>query len=357
MQNLKNIFVIQHISFILTYTFFVSPMKLNNFCIFFNGKPMMKLTHSFLLNSLIGIFMFFIRSCETNFYTVLDCNCYNLFKKRELTKNNRKHKNEIKDDSTLITMISKNMNLEFMCCILFGLTEIFYNKENRRKNSLKKDFQILINKKKILKNDENLFKKNENELIEEKSDESEDIFITDGFYLDKNNPYFNIFKEINQYGNLNEIFVSDNFKQKSSENGLQRKKTEYRKKTNIFISQDFKNSDTDFMKNEKEECILNSRFNNSICYKNYKIKDNLDIRSNLIFLINIKSLDKKINSEYTKKEKNPKKVEFSDIAEKQEEKFPEILLLQNEDEKEIENESDQIKNMINKENKEDNFSE
>jgi len=86
-------------------------------------EPIM-LLKSLLGYSLIGSIMFFIRSCETNFYTVLECDC--IMDYLEYTNDKETNKNK-----TLISMISKSMNYEFMCCIMYGLSDIF-NKKNQK---------------------------------------------------------------------------------------------------------------------------------------------------------------------------------------------------------------------------------
>jgi len=110
------------------------PMKIKNFCLLIN-KETSNIMFSFMINSLIGLVMFFIRSCETNFYSVLDCHFFTNSRIDELDKDNKKQK-------TLISMISANMNLEFMCCILYGLSDIFHYRKYRKDKYefLKNDF-------------------------------------------------------------------------------------------------------------------------------------------------------------------------------------------------------------------------
>ena len=56
------------------YSIFNFPLKFNAVLILLQKEPVM-LLKSLLGFSLIGTIMFFIRSCETNFYTVLECDC------------------------------------------------------------------------------------------------------------------------------------------------------------------------------------------------------------------------------------------------------------------------------------------
>jgi len=107
-------------------------MKIFNIKIFLEKKPN-NLMINLMINSLLGFIMFFIRSCETNFYSVLNCNC---FKYNNNSENIEANNNEMNKKQTLISMISANMNLEFICCILYGLTDIFYKKKHR-KNKIK----------------------------------------------------------------------------------------------------------------------------------------------------------------------------------------------------------------------------
>ena len=73
--------------------------------------------------------MFFIRSSETKFYKMLFC----YFCKRN--KNDEKNNNYFVD-VPLTSIISRNMNLEFMCCILYGLSDIFNKNEKKNKSSI-----------------------------------------------------------------------------------------------------------------------------------------------------------------------------------------------------------------------------
>lgn len=66
--------------------------------------------------------MFFIRSFETNFYNMLCC---------YFCRSNENKSNYFVD-IPLTSIISRNMNLEFMCCILYGLSDIF-SKDDKRK--------------------------------------------------------------------------------------------------------------------------------------------------------------------------------------------------------------------------------
>jgi hypothetical protein len=93
-------------------------------------EPIM-LLKSLLGYSLIGTIMFFIRSCETNFYTILECNCIRDYLEYSDDKETNKNK-------TLISMISKSMNYEFMCCIMYGLSDIFYKKNLQTQKEEKK---------------------------------------------------------------------------------------------------------------------------------------------------------------------------------------------------------------------------
>ena len=108
--------------------------------ILLNKEPIL-LLKSLLITSLIGTIMFFIRSCETNFYTVLECDCIMDYLEDAEDKETNKNK-------SLISMISKSMNYEFMCCIMYGLSDIFYKKqlENRKSISLQEGKEDKLNK-------------------------------------------------------------------------------------------------------------------------------------------------------------------------------------------------------------------
>jgi hypothetical protein len=82
-----------------------------NFCLYFNVS--------------VGIIMFFIRSSETKFYQMIFCYCCR-------KKQNKGFNYFI--DVPLTSIISRNMNLEFMCCILYGLSDIFEKDESKNQN-------------------------------------------------------------------------------------------------------------------------------------------------------------------------------------------------------------------------------
>jgi hypothetical protein len=78
--------------------------------------------------------MFFIRATETNFYSKICCKRRNKKIKRDsiLIEESINEDNFFDKSEPLTALISKNMNLEFMCCILFGLTEIFMKPERKK---------------------------------------------------------------------------------------------------------------------------------------------------------------------------------------------------------------------------------
>lgn len=138
LANLKNIFVIRHSCYVGAYFMLMLPMMLNG--LLYDGKDVI-LPEGFVdtFTALLGFIMFLIRASETNFYVRLfggqPKNKSNL--DQTIVPGNDKEDvtdNFFDNDEPLTNIISRNMNLEFMCCILYGLTEIF-TKPDRKKLS------------------------------------------------------------------------------------------------------------------------------------------------------------------------------------------------------------------------------
>lgn len=123
LKNFRNLFVIRHFLYVVTYCIILGPYKLYILLKMLNfNQDQIPINFNLCLycNVSIGLLMFFIRSFETNFYNKLCC---------YFCKN---RKNNYFIDIPLTSIISRNMNLEFMCCILYGLSDIFA-KDDRRK--------------------------------------------------------------------------------------------------------------------------------------------------------------------------------------------------------------------------------
>lgn len=124
--------------YVMTYSIALGPLKIYILLKTFNCEEIiekMNLNLNFCLyfNISVGIIMFFIRSSETNFYQMIFCYF--------CRKNNKDGKNSGRYfvDVPLTSIISRNMNLEFMCCILYGLSDIFNKNEKKAKNSIYED--------------------------------------------------------------------------------------------------------------------------------------------------------------------------------------------------------------------------
>ena len=90
----------------------------------------------------MGFIMFLIRASETNFYNRLFCrsnvvnsNMINQSLDKSRPSESQDDGNFFDKDIPLTAKISRNMNLEFMCCILYGLRELFMKPERRSKLS------------------------------------------------------------------------------------------------------------------------------------------------------------------------------------------------------------------------------
>ncbi len=214
-----------------------------------------------MLNSSLGFVMFFIRSCETNFYSVLDCNC--IIKNYNENESNEEKKVQLKKNETLISMISSNMNLEFMCCILYGLTEIFYKKKARK------------HKMPITTNEDNPMDR-----VEAFSNKGGfDCKIKEEIKNEKENGLReNIINHIIK-NDLSENFLFENSPVKEGNDsdtmkGISRKKTAYinTKKLNFFKSDEIKTSSNHILANTfKTKSPPFIYRNKTINYKNYSL--------------------------------------------------------------------------------------
>jgi hypothetical protein len=141
LQNLRNIFVIRHCIYVAIYIMCMLPNKINVFMVLLGYEPNFYLKFSIHLNLFMGFVMFLIRASETNFYNKIFCKCSSNTKSVDVSRDKPRQSESHEDsnffdsDEPLTAIISRNMNLEFMCCILFGLREIFMKSERRNKVS------------------------------------------------------------------------------------------------------------------------------------------------------------------------------------------------------------------------------
>ena len=108
-QSAKNFFVMRHIVYIL----FLVAIFLNELS-FINIKTVTRNTIVFCL----GIIMSLVKISEKFYFC----------------ENNSSKKSKKKGASS---MISSNLNVEFMCCILYGMTDIFMKNKNQSLNNIK----------------------------------------------------------------------------------------------------------------------------------------------------------------------------------------------------------------------------
>ena len=139
------------------------PNKINVFKVLLGYEPDFYLQHSILLNLFMGFIMFLIRASETSFYNKIFCRySVNLGKLTDVSREGDKtRQSESHEDSNffdrdqpLTAIISRNMNLEFMCCILYGLSEIFMIPERKKLSDISHNDGITFNIK--LSNDKSL---------------------------------------------------------------------------------------------------------------------------------------------------------------------------------------------------------
>jgi hypothetical protein len=137
-KNIKNNFVIRHILYTFFYLIvffptmlFVIDLNLSQFEI--KNQNLLK-DFALISNLSISFIMFFFR--QPNLKKIL-FSC--LKKKDNLNKFSVLHEedsNFFGKDQPLTTVISSCMNLEFMCCILYGLNNIFEDMKNRKEDKL-----------------------------------------------------------------------------------------------------------------------------------------------------------------------------------------------------------------------------
>ena len=147
-SNLRNKFVIKHICYYIVYLILQTPYYTYNFIYYIINRnndeenPIF-FSISILLHLSLGFVMSIIRASETNFYNfVFFCkkNKNNIEKNYlNLDEKNSNEKKIIQEDiiegfldpdQPLTVMISKTLNLEFMCCVLYGISTI-YNKNSK----------------------------------------------------------------------------------------------------------------------------------------------------------------------------------------------------------------------------------
>ena len=137
-KNMKNCFVFRHVLYLLIYIIIFSPsilylIKLN----FIENIPFeieQLKTISILLNLSIGIIMFYYRKPKYKKNIVSDNN--NDFDESQFILNEKESQNFFRNDQYISSAISSYMNLEFMCCILYGLSNIFDQIKKRKEEKI-----------------------------------------------------------------------------------------------------------------------------------------------------------------------------------------------------------------------------
>lgn len=153
LQNLRNIFVIRHCVYVAVYMLCLLPNKINVFMTLLGHTPRFYLEIGILSNLFMGFTMFLIRASETHFYNKIFCrfssgnrDSLNATRDKSRPSEANEDSNFFDSDEPLTAIISRNMNLEFMCCILYGLREIFMKPERRNKLSdISQDGMLTLN--------------------------------------------------------------------------------------------------------------------------------------------------------------------------------------------------------------------
>ena len=161
-KNIKNCFVFRHILYLFIYIIIFSPsifylINLNfNLKLFENKENLKNLkTISIIFNLSIGIIMFFFRKPKIKKSSLSN-------KKIELDETtniieDNESENFFRNDQYISSAISSLMNLEFMCCILYGLSNIFEEIKKRKEEKLiliKKTINLTKNSNNLINNEE-----------------------------------------------------------------------------------------------------------------------------------------------------------------------------------------------------------
>lgn len=176
---IRNTFVIRHLMYYIIYTICLFPYFFNSLLFFYNRSILLYYEYGVLLYTYVGFFMFFIRASETDIYYRIK----RFILYREIIPLNTSA-NEDGDDITNTTSITdiprnsitaednnvfdknqplteaiyKTMNLEFMCCILYGLTEIFDEAPRNHKSCFIKANDLTVTLMDSSRNENNLSK-------------------------------------------------------------------------------------------------------------------------------------------------------------------------------------------------------
>ena len=136
-KNMKNCFVFLHILYLFIYIIIFSPsiiylINLNFNLKIFDNDNLKKIAK--FLNLSIGMIMFFIRKPKTKKSFLSN-------KKNEIDESQsiiteNESQNFFRNDQNISSEISSFMNLEFMCCILYGLSDIFEEMKKRKEEKI-----------------------------------------------------------------------------------------------------------------------------------------------------------------------------------------------------------------------------
>lgn len=144
----RNKFVFRHFCYYFVYFSILTPYYVASILWLYNEENREKYTEfmkgSIIANLSLSFIMFFIRASETSFFKFFVC-------KKKLqsptisvdTRTTEKEGGSFSDgfldpDEPLTAIINKTLNLEFICCVLYGLSQIFLrNDKSDEKLSMK----------------------------------------------------------------------------------------------------------------------------------------------------------------------------------------------------------------------------
>ncbi len=155
--NLRNKFVFRHFLYYLVYIVTIAPYYV------FTLKYMMDASEnnenylfklSIVLHLSLGFIMFLIRASETKFYRYLmfwrKPSQDNYISSKNNNEDSKKTEGELTEgfldpDQPLTVMINKTLNLEFMCCVLYGFSTIFRKSSSRKSDTPEESNLLTIN--------------------------------------------------------------------------------------------------------------------------------------------------------------------------------------------------------------------
>lgn len=155
--SLRNKFVFRHFLYYLVYILTITPYYVFSLKYIIdesenNQNPLFKI--SLVLHLSLGFIMFLIRASETKFYRYLmfwrKPSHDQYISSKHNSDESKKTEGELTEgfldpDQPLTVMINKTLNLEFMCCVLYGFSTIFSKSSSKKTDNPEESNLLTIN--------------------------------------------------------------------------------------------------------------------------------------------------------------------------------------------------------------------